>query len=67
MLRRRRWTVQRHTRAQLNGVSVADGRAYAVGNRGVLIERVGGGWVRVLSDGLAGDGRCWIGCGCATR
>lgn len=62
MLRRRRWTVpESHTRAQLNGVSAADGRAYAVGNRGVLLERVGGGWVRVLSDGIAGDGRGLLG------
>lgn len=58
MLRRRRWTVpETQTSAQLNGVAVADGRAYAVGNRGVLLGRTEVGWERLLGDGVAGERR----------
>ena len=58
MLHRRQWTApDTPTSAQLNGVTVAGGRAYAAGNRGVLLERAGGAWVRVLGDGVAGEAR----------
>jgi hypothetical protein len=56
MLHRRQWTrPDTLTSAQLDGVAVADGRAFAAGNRGVLLGRVGGGWVRLLVDGVAGE------------
>lgn len=58
MLRRRHWTVpESPTRAQLNGVAVADSRAYAVGNRGVLLSRTAGGWDCLFEDGIAGESR----------
>lgn len=58
MLRRRQWIVpEAPTSAQLNGVAVADGRPYVVGNRGVLLGRIGGGWIRLLSDGVDGERR----------
>ncbi|GAB7093258.1 hypothetical protein JCM30237_04100 [Halolamina litorea] len=58
MLRSRRWTVpESRTRAQLNGVAVADGRAYAVGNRGVLLSRTRVGWEPLFDDGVAGGSR----------
>ncbi len=58
MLHRRQWIApQTPTSAQLNGVAVAGDRAYAAGNRGVLLGRVGGAWVRLFGDGVAGDSR----------
>ena len=58
MLHRRQWTrPDTLTSAHLDGVAVADGRAFAAGNRGVLLGRVGGGWVRLLVDGVAGESR----------
>jgi hypothetical protein len=58
MLHRRQWTrPDTPTSAQLNGVAVAGGRAYAAGNRGLLLGRIGGGWVRLLGGGVAGESR----------
>lgn len=52
------WTVaETPTRVQLNGVAAAGDRFYAVGNRGVLLERTATDWQRVLDDGVDGHGR----------
>lgn len=58
MARCREWTVaETPTHVQLNGVVAADGRVYAAGNRGVLLERSDDGWTRVLDEGVDGKGR----------
>jgi hypothetical protein len=58
MLHRRQWIApETPTGAQLNGVAVAGDRAYVAGNRGVLLCRIGGGWIRLLGDGVAGESR----------
>lgn len=45
------------TRVQLNAVASAGPRFYAVGNRGVVLERRESGWERILADGLGRQGR----------
>lgn len=58
MERCREWTVaEMPTRVQLNGVVAARGRLYAVGNRGVLLERTDEGWREVFDDGIDDRGR----------
>lgn len=55
---RRDWSIaQTPTRVQLNAVVSAGSRFYAVGNRGILLERRESGWERILANGLGRRGR----------
>lgn len=54
----RDWTLaSTPTRVQLNAVEPAGSRCYAVGNRGVLLERRDASWEQILSNGLGRAGR----------
>jgi sugar lactone lactonase YvrE len=54
----RDWTIApTPTQVQLNAVVAAGSRCYAVGNRGLMLERRESGWERILDTGLTNDGR----------
>lgn len=51
------WPARTPTQVQLNAVTAAGPRFYAVGNRGVVLERRESGWERILANGLGRRGR----------